>query len=199
MRLAGGENLDIIIEMHANTDTAAAIQIGQALQGLRIFYYEEPSHSLNTGNFEEIKKKVNIPLAAGERIYTRHGYRPFFEDRLLSVAQPDLCLCGGLTEAKKISDMAWIYDIGIQVHVCGSPISKAAALQLEAAIPNFVIHEHHQRSLGLEMRGTCKYDYQPVEGYYQVPELPGIGQEPTEDTIVRCEIRTIGEYRPYMK
>lgn len=101
MRLAGGENLDIIIEMHANTDTAAAIQIGQALQGLRIFYYEEPSHSLNTGNFEEIKKKVNIPLAAGERIYTRHGYRPFFEDRLLSVAQPDLCLCGGLTEAKK--------------------------------------------------------------------------------------------------
>lgn len=198
MREAGGDDLDIIIEMHSNTDTTAAIQIGQALQDLRIFYYEEPAHPLNVENFVEIKNKVNIPLASGERIYTRLGYRPFFEKRALQVIQPDLCLCGGLTEAKKICDMAWVYDAAVQIHVCGSPISKAAALQIEAAIPNFIIHEHHQRALNPESRATCLYDYQPENGRYKVPDLPGIGQELTPETIKKCDIITIKDYKPYM-
>ena len=88
---------------------------------------------------------------------------------------------------------------GLICALCGSPISKAAALQIEAAIPNFIIHEHHQRALGMEMRNSCKYDYQPVNGRYQVPDLPGIGQEPTEEIIARCDILTIDTYRPYMK
>ena len=199
MREAGGDDLDIIIEMHSNTDTIAAIQIADALKDLRIFYYEEPAHPLNVENFVQIKQKTNIPIASGERIYTRQGYRPFFEKRVLDVVQPDLCLCGGLSEAKKICDMAWTYDAAVQIHVCGSPISKAAALQIEAAIPNFLIHEHHQRALNPESRATCKYDWQPENGRYKVPDLPGIGQEPTEETIERCDIRTVGEYRPYMR
>ena len=199
MREAGGDDMDIIIEMHSNTDTIAAIQIAEALKDLRIFYYEEPAHPLNIENFAEIKKKTSIPIATGERIYTRQGYRPFFEKRLIDVIQPDLCLCGGLSEAKKICDMAWAYDAAVQIHVCGSPISKAAALQIEAAIPNFLIHEHHQRALNPASRATCKYDYQPVNGRYKVPDLPGLGQEPTEETIARCDIKTIGEYRPYMR
>jgi len=199
MREAGGDDLDIIIEMHSNTDTVAAIQIADALKDLRIFYYEEPIHPLNVESFAELKKKTLIPIASGERIYTRQGYRPFFEKRLLDVVQPDLCLCGGLTEAKKICDMAWAYDAAVQIHVCGSPISKAAALQIEAAIPNFLIHEHHQRALNPASRATCKYDWQPEHGRYKVPDLPGIGQEPTEETIARCDIKTIGEYRPYMR
>lgn len=199
MREAGGDDLDIIIEMHSNTDTIAAIQVAEVLKDLRIFYYEEPAHPLNVENFAQIKSKTSIPIATGERLYTRQGYRPFFEKRLLDVIQPDLCLCGGLTEAKKICDMGWTYDTSVQIHVCGSPISKAAALQIEAAIPNFIIHEHHQRALGREMRATCKYDWQPVNGRYKVPDLPGIGQEPTEETIARCDIKTIREYKPYMK
>lgn len=198
MREAGGDDLDLIIEMHSNTDTTAAIEIGQALEDLRIFYYEEPAHPLNVGNFIEIKNKVNIPLASGERIYTRQGYRPFLENRLLHVIQPDICLCGGLTEAKKICDMAWTYDAKVQIHVCGSPISKAAALQIEAAIPNFIIHEHHQRALNPESRATCKYDWQPKNGRYEVPNLPGIGQEPTEETIAKCDRKKISVRKAYM-
>lgn len=198
MREAGGDDLDIIIEMHSNTDTTAAIQIGQALEDLRIFYYEEPVHPLNVENFTEIKSKVNIPLASGERIYTRQGYRPFFEKRLLQVIQPDLCLCGGLTEAKKICDMGWTYDAAVQIHVCGSPISKAAALQIEAALPNFLIHEHHQRALNLESRASCKYDWQPEKGKYKVPDLPGLGQEPTEEIIAKCDMKTISVRKAYM-
>ena len=189
--------MDIIIEMHSLTDTVAAIQVAQALEDLRIFYYEESVHPLNIENYAEVKKSTRIPIASGERIYTRQGYRPFFERRLLDVIQPDLCLCGGLSEAKKICDMAWVYDSAVQIHVCGSPISKAAALQIEAAIPNFLIHEHHQRALNPESRATCVYDYQPVDGYYSVPDLPGLGQALTPETIQRCKITTIKEARRF--
>jgi galactonate dehydratase len=198
MREAGGDDLDIIIEMHSNTDTTAAIQIGQALEDLRIFYYEEPAHPLNPGNLLEIHNKVNIPIASGERIYTRWGYREFLENRSLQVIQPDLCLCGGITEAKKICDMANTYDCAVQIHVCGSPISKAAALQLEAVLPNFIIHEHHQRALNPESRATCLYDYQPVNGMYEIPDRPGIGQELTPETIRKCDTVTIDTPKKYM-
>ncbi len=197
MRRAGGEDLDIIIEMHSLTDTVAAIQVARALEDLRIFYYEEPVHPLNVRSYKELKRATRIPLASGERIYTRQGYRPFFEQRLLDVIQPDLCLCGGLSEAKKICDMAWLYDAAVQIHVCGSPISKAAALQIEAAIPNFLIHEHHQRALNPQSRATCVYDYQPVNGRYSVPDLPGLGQELTPDTIKKCQVATVSEPRRF--
>lgn len=198
MREAGGDDLDIIIEMHSNTDTISAIQIGQALEELHIFYYEEPCHPLNVENMIEVKKKISIPLASGERIYTRYGYREFLEKRALHIIQPDLCLCGGISEAKKICDMAAVYDCHVQIHVCGSPISKAAALQIEAALPNFIIHEHHQRALAPESRASCMYDYQPKNSFYDIPELPGIGQEPTPETLAKCEAMIINKRRAYM-
>jgi L-alanine-DL-glutamate epimerase-like enolase superfamily enzyme len=107
-------------------------------------------------------------------------------------------LCGGLTEAKKICDMGNAYDCAVQIHVCGSPISKAAALQIEAVIPNFLIHEHHQRALNQESRDTCIYDYQPEKGRYKVPDKPGIGQELTAETIERCDVATIASGKKYM-
>lgn len=88
-------------------------------------------------------------------------------------------------------DMAHTYDCSVQIHVCGSPISKAAALQIEAAIPNFLIHEHHQRALNPESRASCLYDYQPVNGVYEVPDRPGIGQDPTAEAIAQSDIVTI--------
>ena len=188
MRESGGDNLDIIIELHSQTDVNSAIQLGQALEPFRCMYYEEPTQPLNAKIFRSIAQKVNIPLAAGERIYSRWGYRPFLEDRSLSIIQPDLGNTGGITEGKKICDMAALYDVGVQLHLCGGPIAIAAALQLEAVIPNFVIHEHHQYAMIQKNIDLCTYDYHPHNGYYEVPDRPGIGQEVTEDTIRRSEV-----------
>ena len=186
IRETGGEKMDIIVELHSFTDTNTSIQLTQILEKYRIFYCEEPTQPLNPSLFKEISRKTSIPLASGERIYSRWGYRPFFESRSLSIIQPDVCNVGGLTEAKKVCDMAHIYDIGVQVHICGGPISTAAALQLEAVIPNFVIHEHHQGALVPENIALCKYDYQPKNGYFEIPDRPGIGQELTEETIANA-------------
>lgn len=191
MRKAGGNDLDIIIELHAQTDVNSAIQLGRELEQFNCYYYEEPTQPLNPDIYRNIAAKVNIPLASGERIYSRWGYRPFLEQRLLSVIQPDLGNCGGITEGKKICDMAHIYDVSVQLHICGGPIATAAALQLEAVIPNFLIHEQHQYALIEENIALCKYDYQPVGGYFHVPELPGIGQEVSEETIRKAHVITV--------
>lgn len=180
IREAVGPNIDIIVENHAHTDTTSGIQIARAIEEYNIFFYEEMNMPLNPKMQKFAKEKINIPLAAGERIYSRWGYVPFFENRSIDVAQPDLGTCGGISECKKISEMAHAYDITVQVHVAGTPISKAAALHVETAIPNFCIHEHHQKALMPEYIELCKYNYQPVKGRYKVPELPGLGQELTE-------------------
>jgi L-alanine-DL-glutamate epimerase-like enolase superfamily enzyme len=124
-------------------------------------------------------------MAAGERLYTRWGYREYFENQSLAMIQPDLCLVGGITEGKKICDYAHIYDITVQMHVCGSPITTAAALQLEAVIPNFQIHEHHVRALKSSNRILCVQDYQPVNGQYEIPGLPGLGLDLNEKVVSR--------------
>ena len=192
MREAGGPDLDIIIELHSYTDSITAVQLGKILEPLNIYYYEEPVHPLNVESMLEIHRALDIPIASGERIYTRWGFREFLEKRAIQVIQPDLNICGGITETKKICDMANIYDAAVQLHICGGPIGTAASLQVEAVIPNFLIHEVHEGALKKDMRDLCIYDYMPGDdGCYDVPDLPGIGQELTEKALAEATVYTI--------
>ena len=186
-REAGGDDLDIIIEIHSLLDTNTASILGKALQPYRIMYFEEPTMPCNPTLFKHIQERSGLPLATGERSYTRWGFRQFFEDRTLDVIQPDLCNTGGITETKKISDMAQVYDMGVQIHVCGGPIATAAALQVEATIPNFVIHEEHNANLLTKFKNAGKYYYTPKNGFYEIPELPGIGQEMSEEYMAKAK------------
>lgn len=86
--------------------------------------YEEPAHPLNVENYAQIKAETDIPIATGERVYTRQGYRPFFEKRLIDVIQPDLCLCGGLTETKKSA--IWP---GLMIPLCRFMFAVAQSLR----------------------------------------------------------------------
>jgi L-alanine-DL-glutamate epimerase-like enolase superfamily enzyme len=172
-----GPNVDIIIELHSFPSSTSAIQMGRMFEELDCMDYEESVHYLNQKLQEKVAENVKIPMAAGERIYTRWGYRPYFEKQSLDVIQPDLGLVGGITEGKKICDYARVYDITVQAHVCGSPVATAASLQLEAAIPNFIIHEHHTIALKPENIRLCVEDYQPKGGRFEIPDLPGLGIE----------------------
>jgi L-alanine-DL-glutamate epimerase-like enolase superfamily enzyme len=183
IRDAVGPDVDIIIEVHSYLGVTSAIQFENAIQDLNCMFYEEPIHPLNVDAMANVAANVRLPLAAGERIYTRWGYRPFFDQQVLSVIQPDLGLVGGFTEGKKICDMAHIHDVTVQCHVAGGPIATAVAMQLEAAIPNFLIHELHAVALQEEVIASCRYDDVPQNGYFHVPDRPGIGQELSEKAI----------------
>lgn len=189
-REAVGPNVEIIMENHCLTSANTAIQFGLAVQHLGFMMLEEPANPLNPFEYRRISEKLNIPLATGERSWLRWGFKPLFEAGL-SVGQPDLGNCGGITEGRKIADLAAAYGATIQTHTCNTPLSVAAALHLEAAIPNFIIHEHHTVNTLPDVRATCVYDYQPVNGYFEVPNLPGIGNELTEKALAESSIITV--------
>lgn len=196
VRKAVGPNVDIIMECHSFTDVQSAIQIGKRAEKYNIFCYEEPT-TPSPKLTKLVSENVNIPIASGERIYTRWGYAPYLENGSLAMIQPDLGTSGGITEGKKICDMAYTYDVSVQVHVCASPLSVAAALQLEAVIPNFCIHEHHVINRASYNRELCIHDYQPVNGYIGVPELPGIGNELSEYALETADTVTVSKPRAF--
>ena len=188
VREAVGPNVDIIVENHSTLDALSAVQLARAIEKYNNFFFEEPNTpSPKTAKY--IAENINIPIANGERIFSRWQYAPYFEDMSIQIAQPDLTSCGGLTEGKKICDMAHTYDVAIQAHVCGTPLSTAAALHLESTIPNFIIHEQHCVALAPYMKALCVHDYQPVNGRFVTPELPGIGNEWTEQAMVEARMK----------
>jgi L-alanine-DL-glutamate epimerase-like enolase superfamily enzyme len=193
VREAVGNDADIIMENHAMTDAGTALQIARLAEPYNIMFLEEPTTTLNPAVMRVIAEKTPIPLATGERTYTRWGFLPFFENHSLRVIQPDIANCGGITEAKKICDMAQVYDVAVQTHVCSSPVSVAVSLHLEAAIPNFVIHEHHVCNTLPSTRAECVYDYQPENGYFEIPEIPGIGNDIAPEALKSARIETIKE------
>ena len=186
-----GQDVDIIIENHNRTSGNTAIQLGQMAENYDIMFMEEPANPLSPIEYKRICDQISIPLATGERVYTRWGFLPLLENGSTAVLQPDLGNCGGITEGRKISDMAQTFGVSIQTHTCNTPISLAASLHFEAAIPNFIIHEHHTVNALSETTELCVYNYQPVDGCFDIPELPGIGNELSEKALREAEIETI--------
>ena len=109
IREAVGDKIDIIVEAHALTDTTSAIEFGNMIEEFRIAAYEEPVMALNPGQLKQVKDGINIPIAAGERVYTRWGFRPFFEDHIIDLIQPDLGTCGGFSEARR--SVTWVISM----------------------------------------------------------------------------------------
>jgi len=179
-----GTDVDIIFESHSLMGAASAIQMGEIVDDIGCLFYEEPVNYLNSAVHKKVSDNVKTPIAGGERLYHRWDIRPYLEDQSIDVLQPDIGLCGGFTEAKKVCDFADVYDVRIQAHVCGGPVATAASLHLETAIPNFLIHEHHTYSIKEWNRELCLQDPQPVNGFFEVTEVPGIGIE-LNDAIVK--------------
>ncbi|MDR2491121.1 MAG: mandelate racemase/muconate lactonizing enzyme family protein [Spirochaetaceae bacterium] len=191
VRDAVGPDVEIIMENHAMTSAGTAVQIANIAEPYGIMFFEEPALALNPAVMRKIAERTTIPLATGERTYTRWGFLPFLENNSLQIIQPDIGNCGGITEAKKICDMAHIYDVGVQAHVCSSPVSVAVALHLEAALSNFVIHEHHLCNTLTSTIVECVHDYQPKNGYFEVPEIPGHGNDVHESVLRGAYIETV--------
>ena len=141
VREAVGPKIDLMLDMSAELTTDAIIRIGKKVEDQDILFFEEPVDPFNPDAIKKVSEHVNIPIAVGERLYTRYGFRRILELQAADILQPDIGNTGGIMEVKKIAAMAEIYNMRIQPHVCASPVSTAAALQLDACIPNFFIQE----------------------------------------------------------
>jgi galactonate dehydratase len=178
VREAVGPDVDILVEVHGNLGPTSAIQIGKRLEELRPFFYEEPVDAMNVECMRKVAENVNIPIAAGERLYTRYGFRPYIEGQILDILQPDIGLAGGITETKKIATFAETYNLHVQPHNYAGPISTAAGIHIDACIPNFIIQEtfpyHDKSQYGLVREA---YELQISDGFIDVPDKPGLGVE----------------------
>ncbi|SDV48764.1 mandelate racemase/muconate lactonizing enzyme family protein [Chitinasiproducens palmae] len=140
-RKAVGPDVEIMLDLSGGLTCDETIRFCRQVEELDIFFVEEPCDPYDVGAMKKISDQVRIPMAAGERLYTRYGFRPIMEAHAVDIIQPDITLAGGFMETKKIAAMAEAYDMRVQPHVCGSPLSTAIALHLDACIPNFAIQE----------------------------------------------------------
>lgn len=136
-----GPNVDLLLDMSAELTTDAIIRLGRKFEEWNIAFIEEPVDPSDVEALKKVSEHVNIPIATGERIYTRYGFRRIMETHAADILQPDIGNTGGILETKKIAAMAETYNMRIQPHNCSSPVCTAASLQLDATIANFYIQE----------------------------------------------------------
>jgi galactonate dehydratase len=189
LRKAHGPDVDIGVEFHGAVQPQTALLLMKALEPYQPFFYEEPVQCQNVDIMADLARKTHIPIATGERIFTKWGFREILEKRAASILQPDVCYAGGITELRLIAGMAEAYYIPIAPHNPQGPCSLAASCQIAASIPNFLIQE----------RGTNTYEdllkvpFKAENGYLPLPTGPGLGIEIDEDKLMA----QVGEPREY--
>ena len=184
VRKAVGPKIDILLDMSGELTTDAIIRLGRRLEDLDIFLFEEPVDPFDIEALRKVSEHVNLPIATGERIYTRYGFRRILELRAADVLQPDIGNTGGIMETKKIAAMAEAYNMRIQPHLCGSPVSTAAALQLDACIPNFLIQELYPYRIPEHYQIVDRApEWDAKNGYVPIPDRPGLGVELVEERV----------------
>ena len=178
VRDAVGPSVDIMVDMSAELTTDAIIGLGRQLEAFGIFFLEEPVDPFDVEALKKVSEHVRLPIAVGERVYTRYGFRRILELHAADILQPDIGTVGGIFETKKIAAMAEAYNMRMQPHNCASPVSTAAALQLDACITNFLIQELYPYRIPEHYQLV---DHAPEldvrQGFVPISDRPGLGVE----------------------
>lgn len=186
-----GKTFDFALECHARYDVETAIQLCRLLEPYRLMWVEEPIPSDDVDAMLRIRNNTRVPIAAGENIYSRYGYREFFEKQALSIIQPDMSKTGGLLEARKIAAMAEIYSIPMAPHGVASPLATMAYAHVCLTAPNTMILEwtYYLNKQYTSLTSPVQLN----DGYLEVPDEPGIGVTLNDDAVKE---RTEAGYKP---
>jgi galactonate dehydratase len=185
VREAVGPDIDVAMDLHGVYDTSSGIRIAQALEPYHLLWLEEPVPPENVPALREVKRSTRTPICAGENIYLRWGFREMIETQAVDVIMPDLPKCCGLSEGKKIANMAEVYYIPVAPHnVCG-PLGTIASCHCCAAIPNFLVLEWHwlERPHWHELVAADP----PLirDGYITLTDRPGLGVDLDDEAAER--------------
>ncbi|MEW5975099.1 MAG: galactonate dehydratase [Acidobacteriota bacterium] len=188
VRAAVGPEVGIALDFHGRVHRAMAKVLAKALEPYRLMFIEEPVLPEHNELLPEIARHTSIPIATGERMFSRWEFKSLFERGGADIIQPDLSHAGGILECRKIAAMAEAYDVAVAPHCPLGPIALAACLQLDSCTPNAFIQE---QSLGIHYnQGSDLLDYlvDPAvfrfkDGYVELPHLPGLGIEVDEEKV----------------
>ena len=179
-----GEDVQLLIEGHGRFDIPTAVKIGRRLEEFDIFWFEEPIPPDDKEGMKQVKDRVRISIAAGERLYNRYEYRQFFELGCSDYIQPDISHAGGLFEMRMLGAEAEARHIGFCPHNPSGPVANAATLQLAACVPNFVMLEMMMTDVPYRAE-ICDEDLTIKAGKMVIPDRPGLGIDLNETELLK--------------
>ncbi len=187
VRDAIGDKADILIGTHGQITPAAAIRFARRIEAYDPLWLEEPCPPENCEEMARVARATSIPVSTGERLVTHHEFQRLFAAGACAIAQPDLGSAGGITAVKKIAALAETHYVLMAPHVWGGPVITAAAIQIDAGIPNFLIQESIGRADGF-FNDIVKEPIVWENGDFLVPDRPGIGIELDETALQKLKV-----------
>jgi len=193
LRLALGDEVKLAIDVHTRLDPPDAIWLCQEFEQYRPYFVEDPLRVENAQSYRNLRSRTTVPLAAGEQYNSKWEFRQVVEEELIDYARVDLCICGGLTEAKKIAAACETHFIDLAVHNPIGPVATSAFLHLCLSVPNIAVQELPRRP-GESMPEVILNQPEWEDGYLLPPTAPGLGIELNAEAL-RHHTFEMGELR----
>lgn len=185
VRQSVGEDIDIGIDVHAKIfEPRKAVELAKAISKFRPMFFEEAIRPENIREMSWVKKLSPIPIATGEALFTKFQFNDLIRSDAADIIQPDVCICGGLLEMKKIAAIAEGYNITVAPHNPMGPLAGAINVHFAASINNFLILEYKPHDKG-RWSEFVKNPWIPVDGHLEIPETPGWGLDIDEDALLK--------------
>jgi len=175
VRKAVGDDFDICIDAHGRLTTPMAVDFCTGVEEFRPLFVEEPTQLEDLGELALLREKTKVPLATGERLFTKYGFADICSRHLVDYVQPDVCHAGGISELKKIGTLAETYRIAMAPHNPQSQVSTLASLHVDATTPSSAIQESTSNQ---DQWRTDLFDGDVIaikDGYADLPSKPGLG------------------------
>lgn len=181
-------NMDLACDMHGRYDAPTAKKVAKALEPFRLMWLEEPVPAENIDAMADIRHSTSTPIACGENLFMRWGYRELLQKEAVDIIQPDFQKVGGLAEAQKVANMAQAYYVPVAPHCVVSPIGVMATAHACTTFPNFLACEWHWINHPDLWKSWVKEGEIIVNGYVTPSERPGIGVEMNEEVARKAQI-----------
>jgi galactonate dehydratase len=182
IRGAVGPEIELMVDAHGNFNTPTAIRLAQMLAPYNLTWFEEPVPPESYSALQQVREAIPIPVSVGERLYTRFDFVPIFKDRLADYIMPDIVWAGGVSETRKIANMAEAYHIPVSPHDANGPINILAGAHTMMAVPNF--YRLELISTWIDAYNSCIHPPLDIkDGYLHLSDRPGLGVELNLDFI----------------
>lgn len=192
LRKRAGDDIELCVDANWAYDLDQAVEVGRALSANGYFWFEEPLAPENEQGYEELRKRCDVPLAAGESNFTADQAQRLVANRTLSILQPDVARAGGISETRRMVDYAALHDVGYAPHIGMSGIiCETASAHLAAALPNFRVMECEcdLSPFKRELADLAPGCLRQKNGKLDVPTRPGLGIEIDWDAVNRLRIQ----------
>ena len=184
VRTAVGDEVELILDIHTRLNLHDALRLCREVEAFRPYFIEDPLRAENPDSFKQLRPRTSVPLAAGEQFTSKWQFRELIEEEWIDFARPDLCLCGGLTEAKKIAGWCETHYIDIATHNPLGVVSGTACMHLNLSLPNFAVQELPHRP-GQSMPDAITGQPLWEAGNLRPLDTPGLGLEVDREALAR--------------